>query len=248
MSPVLFVTACAVVFAGLILLTLFQYLDPDHVGADYQPCRGGWHEAFLNHCEAGLLRIPQQPVNTYTNLAYLAAGLFIHLALGTGPSLVFAIGMLYLCVGSSLYHALSTAWAGMLDVTAIYVVFSSLAVFAAAALVGAATSPLTAGVMFLVAGLTAYFLSTRFRRQMNVVIGVFLGVTYLLSLLHMLLSGSWGGWPLLLGSLVLFAIAFVVWHMDRAKSFPLPRWGHGLWHILTAVASALLFLLIPWAA
>jgi predicted membrane channel-forming protein YqfA (hemolysin III family) len=240
----LFVTASAAIFAGLIFLAVFQYLEPEKVSADYHPCRGGWHEAYLNHCEAGLLRIPQQPVNTYTNLAYLAAGLFTHLALGTGPSLVFAVGMIYLCVGSTLYHAVSTGWAGMLDVTGIYVVFSSLAVFAAATLVGGGSSPLTTGLMFLVAGLAAYLLSKRFRRQMNVVIGIFLAVTYALSLLHMGLGGSWARWPLLIASLALFALAFLAWHLDRVQSFPLPRWGHGLWHLLTATASALLFFTI----
>jgi channel protein (hemolysin III family) len=248
MSAHLLVTASAVVFAGLIFLAVFQYVEPETVSADYHPCRGGWHEAYLNDCEAGLLRIPQQPVNTYTNLAYLAAGLFTHLALGTGPSLVFAVGLIYLCVGSTLYHAVSTAWAGMLDVTGIYVVFSSLAVFAAAALLGGGTSPLTTAVMFLVAGLTAFLLSKRFRRQMNVVIGIFLGLIYALSLLHIGLNHHWERWSLLLASFTLFALAFMAWHMDRARSFPLPRWGHGLWHILTAAASALLFFAIHLTA
>jgi hypothetical protein len=228
MSADLFVIASAAIFTGLIVLAVFQYLEPEKVSADYHPCRGGWHEAYLNHCETGLLRIPQQPVNTYTNLAYLAAGLFTHLALGTGPSLVFAVGMIYLCVGSTLHHAVSTAWVEMLDVTGIYVVFSSLAVFAAATLVGGGASPLTTGLMFLVAGLAAYLLSKQFRRQMNVVIGVFLALTYALLQLHRGLSRSWDRWPLLVASPAIFALAFLAWHLDRTKRFPLPHWGHAV--------------------
>jgi predicted membrane channel-forming protein YqfA (hemolysin III family) len=223
MSADLFVTASAAVFAGLIFLAVFQYLEPEKVSADYHPCRGGWHEAYLNQCEAGLLRIPQQPVNTYTNLAYLAAGLFTHLALGTGPSLVFAVGMIYLCVGSTLYHAVSTGWAGMLDVTGIYVVFSSLAVFAAATLLGGGAWPLTPGIMFLVAGFAAFLLSKRFRRQMNVVIGIFLGVTYAVLLLHMGLGRSWDRWPLLVASLVLFALAFLEYSWSKPSLRSVPR-------------------------
>jgi predicted membrane channel-forming protein YqfA (hemolysin III family) len=29
--------------------------------------------------------------------------------------------------------------------------------------------------------------------------------------------------------------------MDVKRTFPIKRWGHGIWHILTALASGLLF-------
>jgi predicted membrane channel-forming protein YqfA (hemolysin III family) len=233
------------VFAGLTLAAVFAYVKPEIVEDNYHVCRGGWHEAYLNDCKDGLLKIPQQPVNTYTNLAYLAAGLYVDMRLDSAASLVFVLTMTYLCIGSSLYHATSTQWGGMLDVTAIYAVFSSTMVYALAALVGCAEAPLVPALMFVVAGLAAYFLSARFRRHMEVVIGIFLICTYLSVLGRMAVTESWSGWPLVATSFALFALAYWFWNLDRAKAFPLKRWGHGFWHLLTAVAAALIFYIIP---
>jgi predicted membrane channel-forming protein YqfA (hemolysin III family) len=68
-----------------------------------------------------------------------------------------------------------------------------------------------------------------------------LGTAYLFSLLKMWSKGDWNAWPMLVGSFVSFGIAYIIWNMDVARTFPLKRWGHGIWHILTALASALLF-------
>jgi hypothetical protein len=32
--------------------------------------------------------------------------------------------------------------------------------------------------------------------------------------------------------------------LDKAGKFPLPRWGHGVWHVLTAIAISILFYVI----
>lgn len=234
------ITIGALIFAALIFAALFRNLDPAVVAVDYKQCAGGWHEAYLNHCAAGLTKIPQQPVNTYTNLAYLAAGLFVALTVDTPPAQVFAATMIYLSIGSTLYHALSTRWAGMLDVTAIYATFSALAVYALFVLLGI-PDWITTGIMFVVAGLTAFLLSKRYSRNMHLIIGIFLGAAYAFLLLHMARTGRWSVWPYLAGSFSAFALAFLIWNMDRAGTFPLKRWGHGCWHILTAAASALVF-------
>lgn len=237
------VTTGAVVFAAFLFVALFRSLDPAIVRDDYHACAGNWYEANLHNCQDGLEAVPQQPVNTYTNLAYLAAGLFPGVLLDTPASYVFAFAMTYLCVGSTLYHGTSTRWGGMLDVTAIYVVFSALAVYAAAGLFGL-PEWLTPALMFVVAGAIAYVLTPRFRRNMHLIIGIFLGSTYALVLLQMGLREQWAARPYLLTSIVAFALAFLFWRMDLTRTFPVPRWGHGLWHILTAVASGLVFYVI----
>lgn len=234
------VTTGAVVFVAFLFLALFRFIDPAIVQDDYRACAGDWHEAELHHCQAGLVAVPQQPVNTYSNLAYLAAGLYPGVLLGTPAAYVFTFTMAYLCVGSALYHATSTRWGGMLDVTAIYVVFSALAVYAAAVLLGV-PEWLTPALMFVISGGVAYVLSPRYHRNMRLVIGIFLGGAYVLVLLQMWMRATWTPWPYLLASFVAFALAFLFWHMDRSRTFPLPRWGHGLWHILTAAASGLVF-------
>jgi channel protein (hemolysin III family) len=234
------VTGGAVFFAAIILVILFRTIDPQIVRDGYVECAGRWHEAFLCGCEDGLASLPQQPVNTYTNLAYLAAGVFPGVLLDTPAIYVFSFSMIYLFIGSSLYHAMSTSWGGMLDVTAIYVVYSALAVYASAVLFGSPDwmIPLT---MFVVAGLAAYVLSPRYHRNMHLKIAILLGGTYVLLLLRMAFSGNWGSWPYLVASIITFALGFLFWMMDKRRTFPLPRWGHGLWHILTAAATGLVF-------
>lgn len=247
MTSALIVTVSALVFATLIFLALFRYLEPSKVASDYKPCRGGWHEAELEGCSRGLLKVPQQPVNTYTNLAYLAAGLYLYFTLDTQAAFVFALTMTYLCVGSTLFHATSTGWAGMLDVTGIYTVFAGMAVYALTAAFGQGQHPLVPAAMFVTAGLAAFSLSKR-RHDMHLMIALLLGPTYLLLTLRMAMTGQWVAVPELLGSLALFALGFGSWMLDVRHRFPLPRWGHGVWHLMTAPASALAFAAIDIVA
>lgn len=230
----------AVAFAFWVLLAIFRHLTPRVLEVDYRRCVGGWHESYLRGCERGLARIPQQPVNTYTNLAYLAAGAYAFFDLATPAAFAFLVTMTYLCVGSALYHGTSTHWAGMLDVTGIYAVFSGLAVYALTALLGWNEVWSVVAVLVL-AGLASYVLSERFRKDMILKIGMFLGATYALLAARMAMSGGWSQWPLPVASLALFALGFLVWNLDRRRIFPILGWGHGLWHVLTAAACAVLF-------
>ena len=234
------VSAGAVIFAAFLFGALFRYIRPEIIAVDYHACSGGWYEAELLHCGQGLTELPQQPINTYTNLAYLAAGLYPGVLVGTPVAYVFAFTMAYLCLGSALYHGTSTRWSGMLDVTAIYVVFSALAVYAAAELINLPPW-MTPGLMFVIPGSVAYVLSPRYHQNMRAIIGIFLGGAYALLIIQMWVRGLWGAWPFLVMSLAAFGLAYVFWTMDKKRTFPFPRWGHGFWHILTAIASGMLF-------
>lgn len=234
--------ASAALLAGLVLKAIFKSLDPAKV-EEYRACKGGWWEAKLNNCQAGLLMVLQQPVNTYTNVAYLAAGFFLMFKLQTLPSYVLGLASLYLCAGSAPYHATSTRWAGSLDVSAMYAVFSANAVYALSALLGISDA-LTALLMFVAAALAAYLLRYYYHGTMEVKIAVFLVITYALILWsrHRNQARLFDGY--LIASLVIFALAETAWLMDKAGRFPLVRWGHGVWHILTAAAIAILFYVI----
>lgn len=244
------ITVGVVLFAWLISRNLFRHLTPAAVLPDYKRCSGNWHEEELAGCSTGLHHVPQQPINTYSNLAYLAAGTLVHFHLDTGPSFVFAVTMTYLAVGSALYHATSTRWAGMLDVTGIYTVYSAVAVYAVVTLL-IGEWKYTPIVMFVVAGVLASVLSRagrprpadRPRRgdRMRTVIAVSLGTAYLCVLVRMARTSQWDDWYPLAASLAAFVVAYVSWGLDRRRRFPITPWGHGVWHVLTAVASALVF-------
>ncbi|WP_412068698.1 hypothetical protein [Rubrivirga sp. IMCC43871] len=237
----------SVAFLALVGRAFFAVLKPRHVVDDYARCYEHWHEAEINGCGQGLLYVPQQPINTYTNAAYLAAGVFVAAWLGTPAAWVFALAMGYLCVGSMLFHAVSTHWGQMLDVTGIYAVFSATALYAVAEWVlswgvgglapdGPIGAWLVALLMLVGAGLAVSLLAPRYRKDMEIKIGVLLVVAYAATLLHNLAV-----WPWVLASIGLFAVAYACWAADKARRFPIVPWGHGVWHLLTAAAAAVAF-------
>ena len=239
--------AGSALFTALIGIAFFRQLQPDHVSNDYEECLERWHEAHLRGCDQGLLDVPQQPINTYSNITYMAAGIFVAGLLGTPPAWGFALAMAYLCVGSMLFHAVSTNWGQMLDVTGIYAVFAALAAYAAAELarsgLRAAGSPgwltsdwAVATVMFVVAGVVVYVFGPRFREHMERKIAFFLVPAYALILLNALRV-----WPLVVGSIALFAVGYLCWWTDKRRTFPIVPWGHGAWHLFTAAATGLAF-------
>ncbi|MFQ5605009.1 MAG: ceramidase domain-containing protein [bacterium] len=227
------------VIVGIALREIFRSLNPALLSG-YRPCKGGWWEAELNNCSLGLKKLPQQPVNTYTNVAYVTGGLFLMFTLNTLPTYVLSLTLLYLCAGSALYHATSTRWAGSLDASAMYALFSALTAYAAFRFLGL-TDALAAFLMILVATLAGYFLRYKYRGNMSLKIGVFLVLTYAFLIWNMLRSQQSLLNAYLIGSFALFAVAYLIWNLDKARSFPLRRWGHGLWHVLTAAAIAMLY-------
>lgn len=241
MSYALSLAAAAAI--GLVLWGFFRRVDPSRV-TDYAGCRG-WCEAELADCGGPHpTRVPEQPVNTYTNLAYAAAGVWVALEIGSPPAGLFAVAMVLLCVGSSLYHGVATRGYGRFDVGAMYAVFSSLAVFAfcrALALSGGWT---VAAMLVLgaVTGLLGFVLRSWYAEGVALKVAIFLIVPYLLAAERIVVHDAAAALAPAAGSFALFAAAMTAWQLDRRCLFPLRRWGHGLWHLLTAAATALLFL------
>ncbi len=224
---------------GLIFQQVFRRIDPTQI-KDYRHCKGGWWEAELNDCHIGLLMVPQQPINTYTNLAFAAGGLFVAISVNTPPSYVFTLTCLYLCLGSSLYHATSTRWAGSLDVSSMYAAYSALAAYSVCTFFDCAAW-LTAGIMLASACAMGYLLRYKYHGDMSLKIGVFVAFTYAFAILSYRESYNSTAKAYLIASFVIFAAAFAVWVMDKKRFFPLKRWGHGVWHLLTATATCLVF-------
>jgi predicted membrane channel-forming protein YqfA (hemolysin III family) len=230
--------AAGSVIVGLVLRVIFRNLDPSKI-SDYRPCRGGWWEAELNNCASGLAMVPQQPVNTYTNLAYIAVGFFLTFKLNTLPVYILSLNLLYLCAGSSLYHAISTKKTGSLDVSAIYALFSALTIYAIFSFFGLDDS-FTALIMFIVAALSGYLLRYRYRGSMAIKIGIFLALAYIFTIWSIIKTNQLPILAYSISSFVLFLMAYAAWYLDKKRIFPFKRWGHGLWHIFTAAATSLL--------
>ena len=222
---------------GLLLLTalglwgLLKWIaSRPNLLAGTMPCHGRWAEARLAGCELGIEHtgVPVEPFNTYSNLAYLAAGWILHQITLRPTSLVLALTLTLLCLGSAFYHGTKTKWGGRLDHAGMYAVFGALAVYGVAPF-HPAIHWVMAGVA-LAAAIGFAFVSPG---DLNARMGLLLG---LMSVRAFLL-----GTPRLAGlSLGLFVGAFAVWLLDKHTTI-MSRYGHAIWHALTAGAITTMF-------
>lgn len=251
------------------LIVTFSEIKPQDV--PYLPRAGcEWYEGRLNGCD-GLTAVPHQPFNTYSTVTFAIAGTFsaFYFAANSSIGLVFMLSMIVLCIGSALFHGVPTRWSGHLDVTAMYFVYSALLVLALAkalppAGILAGLRPYAAELMLLAGILGSVVLRMLFRQSAQAVmvkLAVLLGATYGCAVHLFLRAGSAPpspGWTALLGSVVLFGVAFLLQRIDFHKS---KREGegerspdgagrstaliwktlHAFWHILAAGGTSALF-------
>ncbi len=237
MSAYLIALAAAALVGG-ILHWVFGTIDPGQI--NYQTCEGGFQEAKENDCENGLKMVPQQPVNVYTALTYLAGSVFVALQLRIPPAYVFVVASLYLCVGTAILHAISTLRSHVLDKSSMYAVCSTLTAYAACAFLGLDGWG-AAGLMLGTAILAASLLAYGFPGAYAIKIGAFLGFAYLLAIIRVVRDGYGAATPFLVASAGLFVVGLVCQRLDQKGKFPIKRWGHGIWHLLTGIAIPMLF-------
>ena len=228
----------AAALVGVILHLVFRTLDPAKI--NYAPCEGGYWEAELNGCKSGLKMIPQQPISSYTALTYVAGSMFVALQLLISPAYVFALASVYLCVATAVFHAVSSLRSHDFDKSSMYAACSTLTVYAACPFLGLAGWA-AASLMLVVAVLAGYVLAFVFPGIYRIKVGAFVVAAYLLAFFRVLWGGYSAATPFLLVSLGLFAVGLVCQVTDRKRLFPIKRWGHGIWHLLTSVAIPMLF-------
>lgn len=190
--------------------------------------RGGWAEDQL----AGRCKFPIAPFNTYSNIAYLLAGIFAVTAKPNWAGIVFGLAMAFLAVGSALYHGTKEIWAAQLDHAGMYTVFTSLTIFLLSP-----TNPFIWTYMAVGATIVAWRLTyaTKWEALLYPMMGVFIVISTLAVILN-------GLWSFAVVSLGIFGIAYGIWWQDKKHTFLFPRLGHAVFHILTAIAILLLFL------
>lgn len=198
-------------------------MGPDAARCAHLRARGGWWE----DAQSSRCAWPIAPINTWSNGAYILAGIVTFALRPTGASLVMALALLYLGVGSALYHGTKRGWASKLDYQGMYVTFGALTIYA-----GLPEQPGTPLAMGVAGALLAW--QVRDPAALHLVLGLLLGIILTFTFL-----GGAGLWAL--AGLATFGLAYGVWWMDLQRTFWLPRWGHGLWHVLTALALALVF-------
>ncbi|MFP4378082.1 MAG: ceramidase domain-containing protein [Spirochaetales bacterium] len=216
-------------------------IDHEPLHEAYLRCDGGWHEAHVRKCDQGLRHFPQQPINTYSNLAFVAAGTFIGSYVATPNALIFMVVMVLLAIGSALYHGLSVRWAAHMDVLAIYWVLLVLMISAIAARAGLDQRLTSIAAFVGGAVVSAYLRLLRKDVDMMIKIGLLLAPVYALAAWHAVALDELGRLVVLGVSLGLFVIAFVIWNLDKRHVAWLQAAGHGIWHMLAAAGFALIF-------
>jgi hypothetical protein len=197
-------------------------------------CRGGWNEGELRGCQHGYgtTGMPVEPVNTYSNLAYLAAGWVALRSVGGGPATVFFIAMAFLCFGSALYHGVKTRWSARWDHGGMYAVMAGLTFYVV--VVGHPSE-----TWIMLAGAAASGIALAWLLDGNLMARMAL-LLALISVGVFTSGNATLGWY----SLGLFVLAIIVWLIDKHTGV-LGRVGHGLWHVFTAAAIAVMFAAIP---
>ena len=194
--------------------------------------RGEWYEdVHRNSCD-----FPIGPWNTVSNIAYPLFGAHAYVYTGyTLSGLAFLVAMCTLGVGSFLYHGFKYKWAHALDWLGMWQVFGTLWAHSIA------PDGRHIGWVMLASSATAALLLTYAFKQ--------IGANLLIGL--MLCAGAipvfWTpGWKLMLLSFGLFALAMAFWMMGKTspkiKFHPLNMAGHGLWHVATAAAIAVMYI------
>lgn len=185
--------------------------------------RGGWAEdAWSHRC-----RFPIAWRNTWSNAAYLVAGLWLLLTQSVPARWPMLAALLVLAVGSALYHGTKEIWANNLDwlgmgATMTVLVIQGLFPRADGLVLGA----------FSIGAVAALLISKHMHFD------VLMGVLFLAAAIPPVVRGELG---LTLVSVGLFAVGYLFWQADKHRSWIVGLWGHAGWHVLTAAAMAALF-------
>lgn len=188
---------------------------------------GWWEDQLVNRC-----KFPIGPRNTFSNLAYVAAGILVLLKSMALANIEFAAALVFLGVCSGTYHGFKTPATGKLDDAGMYAVFSSLLFY-----VLSPHYPLIGLFMLIASILTVMELGFHSRSSY---LHPFVGLTTVLCVVYVALNDN----PLIAGiSLLIFGGAYIIWWMDKKKTFTVaPKWGHAFWHLFTATAIYTLFM------
>lgn len=185
--------------------------------------RGNWAEDA-----AGVgCRFPIAWRNTWSNVAYAIAGVWLVLTQEAGVRWVMAAALLCLAIGSALYHGTKRFWANALDWLSMYLCMTCLVIHGIA--------PDAPGIVFGAAwfSLPLALLFAFDRKHFD----WHMGVLFLIAAIPPVVHGELG---LTLVSVGLFGLGFLCWQLDRARKI-VGLWGHALWHCFTAGAMARLF-------
>jgi hypothetical protein len=212
-------------------------------------------------CERLRSTTVRQPVNTLTNLSFVLLGLVVMAMANVDASrsnssaslrrvvatpfytLTYGLAVLLIGVGGTFYHASMTFVGLWLDLMGMYLLANFMLLFSFSRL--GRFTPRAFALWYLIANLASAGLLTAWPEVGRHTFGLILLMAFISdfavrSKLRVVIDTR-----LLFGAIGLLGIAFAIWTLDLTGMLCAPEsWlqGHGLWHVLTALAAGLIYL------
>lgn len=240
-----------VIFALVALASLALAFVP-YAWTGWQPATCLPNNCFCESLRKGFIR---QPINTYSNLAYLLIGLLIlaHARSDNARTnlmsshraypIVFSIATMVIGVGSFFYHASLTFIGQWFDVMGMYLFASFALLYNLARLRPLRGTTFAVGYVVMNAMLGYLLIVNPFIRRQ-----VFAAMIYgilALEVLVLLAERPRIRTRYFIGALVSLIVAYAIWMLDENRTWCDPSsilQGHAVWHWLTAASAGLLYL------
>ena len=186
--------------------------------------RGGWREdAALHRCA-----FPIGPRNTVSNLAYLLAGIWLLQVSDDPMRFAMAAFLCLLAVGSAGYHGTKRTFWNNMDWAGMY---STMTVLVIHGINPNVPGGWLGGFSVGIVGACLFAFQVK---HVDLLMG---GLFLVAAIPPIARGGLWAVLPVVL----LFALGYLAWQADKRRWKFIGLYGHALWHVLTAVALALLF-------
>ena len=242
----------AIAIFVLIALASLALASVNYSWTSWQPATCLPNNCFCESLRDGFIR---QPINTYSNLAYVLVGLLIltnakHdnaranlLSSHRAYPLVFGSAAMAIGVGSFFYHASFTFVGQWFDLMGMYL-FASFALLYTLARLRPMRGATFAFGYVVVNAMLGYSLIVNPEARRQIFTAIIYGIIALEALV-LLAERPRMKTRYFIGALISLAAAYGIWLLDESRAWCDPAsilQGHALWHFLTAVAAGLLFL------
>jgi hypothetical protein len=199
----------------------------------------GFQGATASFCETRLCGWVVEPANTWSNISYFIAALFVFLGNRDGkrPELsLIAVTAFLVGIGSTLFHASGTRFGEIIDVSAMYLISGLFIVFAARRIWPIGKTQLFI-IYFLIAGLSSLTLVLTTSNGILLFAGHIVTAA-VLEFIYFKRAPAMPDYRFLRLMAFGFAFAYVAWLLDFRKIVCDPDnhilGGHAVWHLSNA--------------
>ena len=218
-----------------IFIIYFPIVNPDLIRVNEEAC--GEYCECKHQCDeirhtGSLVQIPAQPMNTWSNLAFLAIAIIALRDRQNATAKWFALSSVLLCLGSGAFHSFLTVAGQRWDVIGMFFVFNFLAIYAMFVMYEFKWFRIAVIISAIISLVMARYVADLSSTTVLMVAAVFI-----IGHLVQAAIDKRAKWKEVAWVLLPFAIAFTFRQLDVNGTLCSPEsWfqGHALWHIFAA--------------